>query len=212
MDIHAHIRALRQQANLSQGELATAIGVSRGTIGAWEAGTATPRLGSVVRLATVFGCRPSELVGYEPVHLGSICVPAQETLARGHSRSEPRGDLQQANLPPQSSLVRQTEVPGFVIAAHARLYAFDVDASQIHPLAPGRITLVYDPYRMPTATDVAVVRTSPTRIELRRCRQPNAGISLLEASITGTSYAQADPAFPRTLGTLCWYQPARALG
>ncbi|MEE0026060.1 MAG: helix-turn-helix transcriptional regulator, partial [Atopobiaceae bacterium] len=74
MDIHANIRALRHRANLSQGELAAAVGVSRGTIGAWEAGTATPRLGSVERLATVFGCRPSELVGYEPVHLGSICV------------------------------------------------------------------------------------------------------------------------------------------
>lgn len=180
MDIHAHIRALRQQANLSQGELATAVGVSRGTIGAWEAGTATPHLGGVVRLAAVFGCKPSELIGYEPVHLGSICVPARK-------------------------------VPDFVIAAHARLYAFDVDASQIHPLAPGRITLVYDPYRMPTATDVAVVRTSSTHIELRRWMQPSAGISLLEDSITGTSYAQANPTFPRTLGTLCWYQPAQPL-
>jgi hypothetical protein len=33
----------------------------------------------------------------------------------------------------------------------------------------------------------------------------------MEAGITGTSYAQADLTFPRTLGTLCWYQPAQTL-
>lgn len=55
----SHLRLLRQQGNLTQEQLASALGVSRQTINAIEAGRFDPSLPLALRIAAQFG-RPVE--------------------------------------------------------------------------------------------------------------------------------------------------------
>ncbi|MDP9026623.1 MAG: helix-turn-helix transcriptional regulator [Actinomycetota bacterium] len=57
----SEIRRMREQAGLSQGALATELGVSRQTINAIEAGKYDPSLTLAVRLARHFGSTVEEV-------------------------------------------------------------------------------------------------------------------------------------------------------
>jgi putative transcriptional regulator len=62
--MHNHVDSYREQAELSQGELATAVGVSRQTINAVERGRYDPSLELAFKLARYFDCPIEEL--FEP--------------------------------------------------------------------------------------------------------------------------------------------------
>ncbi|GAA4204406.1 helix-turn-helix transcriptional regulator [Actinocatenispora rupis] len=53
--MESEVRRLRTERGLSQGDLATAVGVSRQTINAIEVGRYDPSLGLAARLAHYFG-------------------------------------------------------------------------------------------------------------------------------------------------------------
>jgi len=50
-----NIRCLRKQLNISQGELASHIGLNRGNIASYENGTAEPKICNLLKLAKFFG-------------------------------------------------------------------------------------------------------------------------------------------------------------
>jgi putative transcriptional regulator len=63
------IRRPREQAGLSQGELATALDVSRQTVNAIETGRYNPTLPLAMRIARYFGTLIEEIFhDHEPVH------------------------------------------------------------------------------------------------------------------------------------------------
>lgn len=53
----------RKEKNMTQGQLAEAIGVARQTVAKWESGTAVPDLENACSLAKVLGISLDELVG-----------------------------------------------------------------------------------------------------------------------------------------------------
>ena len=55
------VRSYREDANLSQGDLAEAVGVTRQTINAIERERYDPSLELAFKLATHFGCRVEDL-------------------------------------------------------------------------------------------------------------------------------------------------------
>ncbi|MEZ4986897.1 MAG: helix-turn-helix transcriptional regulator [Saprospiraceae bacterium] len=55
MYLASNIKLLRRLRKLSQEELANLIGLNRGNIASYENGTAEPRIGSLLKLADVFG-------------------------------------------------------------------------------------------------------------------------------------------------------------
>lgn len=61
-DVGLRIRRLRQQANLSQEQLAAAIGVRQATVSRWEKGAITPRLSVVVAIASVLNVGSDEIL------------------------------------------------------------------------------------------------------------------------------------------------------
>ncbi len=58
-----HLKELRTEKNISQVQLAEAIGVSKGIISLWENDLREPTLGSLLSLATFFEVSLDELVG-----------------------------------------------------------------------------------------------------------------------------------------------------
>lgn len=58
-----HLRELRTERALTQGQLAERCGTSVSAISNFEAGNNSPTLGTLVRLANALECNVSELVG-----------------------------------------------------------------------------------------------------------------------------------------------------
>ncbi len=57
------LRELREQRNLTQGQLAMRVGVERSYITKLEQGHRIPKVDVLVRLATFLGCPVEELIG-----------------------------------------------------------------------------------------------------------------------------------------------------
>lgn len=66
MSLGENICRLRTGKNMSQGDLAEALDVSRQSISKWETDASTPELDKLVRLAELFGVTLDELVTGEP--------------------------------------------------------------------------------------------------------------------------------------------------
>jgi putative transcriptional regulator len=60
-----HIKKYRLENNLSQQDLAIAVGVSRQSINSIERGRYTPSLQLALKFAQLFGCAPDELFQLE---------------------------------------------------------------------------------------------------------------------------------------------------
>ena len=66
MNLGKTIYRLRTEKNMSQGDLADALGVSRQSVSKWENGNATPDLERLVKMAELFGVTLDEMVGRLP--------------------------------------------------------------------------------------------------------------------------------------------------
>lgn len=56
------IKALREQRNLSQAEVARRLDISQQAISKWESGEADPRSDKLLSLASILGCRVEDLL------------------------------------------------------------------------------------------------------------------------------------------------------
>ena len=61
MDLGERLYQLRKARNLSQGEVADALGVSRQSVSKWENNTSVPELDKLVKLGEPFGLTLDEL-------------------------------------------------------------------------------------------------------------------------------------------------------
>lgn len=83
MNLGTTISRLRMERNMSQGDLAEALDVSRQSISKWETNSSIPELDKLVKLSRLFGVSLDELVTGET-------PPAQELPAPAPSRRQPR--------------------------------------------------------------------------------------------------------------------------
>ena len=67
MSLGNNIHRLRTKLNMSQGDLADALGVSRQSISKWETDGAVPELDKLIKLSNIFGVTLDELVHGEEV-------------------------------------------------------------------------------------------------------------------------------------------------
>ena len=63
MELGERLYRLRKERNLSQGEVADALGVSRQSVSKWENSTSVPELDKLTELAHIFHIRLDELLG-----------------------------------------------------------------------------------------------------------------------------------------------------
>ena len=59
MDLGEMIYKLRTEKNMSQGDLAEALGVSRQSVSKWETNQSVPDLDKIVKLSKIFGVTPA---------------------------------------------------------------------------------------------------------------------------------------------------------
>ena len=63
MELGKRIYSYRTKRNMSQGDLADALNVSRQSVSKWENGNATPDLEKLIKMSELFGITLDELVG-----------------------------------------------------------------------------------------------------------------------------------------------------
>ncbi|MEE1158645.1 MAG: helix-turn-helix transcriptional regulator [Atopobiaceae bacterium] len=208
MAIGTNIQRFRREAGIPQQELASAIGVSRAAIAQWEMGVSQPRLGALFQLADVLGTTPSKIVDYKRPFLGGICVSGHMAAVTAETPMQ-GGDATMSKHDPSHD---QIEVPYWVLERHPRARFITVEASYINPVLPGMAHIVYDPYTMPSHGDLTIVRTTPSRHEIRRWQLSEIGIPLHGTTLSGIEYDGHDSQeYPYPLGVVCWYQSARIL-
>lgn len=81
MNLGERIYKYRTAKNMSQGDLADALDVSRQSVSKWETGTAVPELDKLVKLAELFEISLDELVGRAQPCKGKD-MPARETTVK----------------------------------------------------------------------------------------------------------------------------------
>lgn len=55
------IKQRREAAGMSQKQLAAMIGVDASAISLWENDLTNPKMGNLIKLAEIFGCKPGDL-------------------------------------------------------------------------------------------------------------------------------------------------------
>lgn len=88
MNLGEHIYRLRTERNLSQGDLADALEVSRQSVSKWENNSAVPELDKLIRLAQIFGITIDELV--TGVTAEATPPAPREEPATAYKAEEPR--------------------------------------------------------------------------------------------------------------------------
>lgn len=68
--MRANMKAERARNGLRAEDVAHKIGVSTGTLFAWENGKKEPKSSNLMRLASLYGCAPEYLLGVTDEHTG----------------------------------------------------------------------------------------------------------------------------------------------
>ena len=91
MTLGQNIARLRTQKNLSQGDLADALEVSRQSVSKWETDASIPELDKLLRLAELFGVTLDELVKGESAQPEAARgeVPADKESAGAYAAAAP---------------------------------------------------------------------------------------------------------------------------
>ena len=79
--ISEKIKELREQANLSQGQLAKKLDVTRSSVNAWEMGLSTPTTQYIVALTKLFHVSADYILGIEADHSISLRGYTEEEIA-----------------------------------------------------------------------------------------------------------------------------------
>ena len=91
MTLGEKIYELRTQHNLSQGDLANELNVSRQSISKWENGNSTPDLDKLTKLGKIFNISLDELVNNEETEKNIIATPEQITTTQPKTREKKIG-------------------------------------------------------------------------------------------------------------------------
>ena len=81
MNLGENIYRLRVEKNLSQGDLADALHVSRQSVSKWENNSATPELEKLIKMCQLFDVTLDELAGLEqPTHQNHASIPEPKII------------------------------------------------------------------------------------------------------------------------------------
>lgn len=199
MDFSERVKKLREDAGLTQEELAAKLGVSRPAVGMWENKRSRPRLDKMNQLSDLFGVPVSELLGERQVVGSSRLVPLLGYTHMGEAVDEDACD-------------RMVEVPASVAEAHPSGYCVHADGGCMDNRYPDDSVLMVDPDMEPRNGCAVLAEVEGYRSVVRTYLR---GASTLVLSPDSHSGAYEDIVIhagdePVALkGVVVWYQAER---
>lgn len=214
MSVGANIKQLRKSHRLTQDELAEKLNVARSTVTQWENGWSNPRMGTVQRLAGVFGVSAADIVSERgpqqgaipsyalPVHGASATVPVR-VLGRTHA-DEPM-DEEECDY--------SVELPESIVNNHPRAFALLVEGDCMDRRFPPGCHVLVDPDTPPTNGCVAVVEVGPGEAVLRVWMRGSTTLLLAADSHADHEDVVITPEHEgvRCVGVAVWFQAAGEL-
>ena len=82
------IKHLREQANMTQAELARKLGISRSSVNAWEIGISVPSTQYIMELAAILHVSTDFLLGVEPAKAISVSGLTDSDIEVVHTMNE----------------------------------------------------------------------------------------------------------------------------
>lgn len=218
-----NIRAIRENAELTQEQFADAIGVNRQAVYTWEAGRVQkPRQKSVVDgICSAFSVTEQDLFGYADgfyakLH-GLTDAPAGAIAAKASESAflPLRGRVHAGNPQDPQSLDGMVELPASVAAGHPNAYFLEVEGDCMDKVYPEGCLILIDPDRMPADGSVAAVTIDGTDYVMRRLHKGATSMMLSPESNNPVHkdivVTQGDGRTVSLVGTVVWYQPAREM-
>jgi len=206
MALKDNVKRLREARDMTQDELAKAIGVTRPAVTQWESGWSKPRMGTVEKIADFFGVSVMEIIeGPDtiPVHAdGDATVPLM-TLGSVHA-----GPFSEEGV-----AERSIDVPASVLRSHPRARALVVEGDCMNRVAPDGMAVVYDPDVEPHNGSIAIVETENYDAVMRRWYRGGDTLMLVADSYgkhPDIVLTEEDGPI-RLVGTVVWVQSAREM-
>lgn len=218
-----NIRAIRENAELTQEQFADAIGVNRQAVYTWEAGRVQkPRQKSVVDgICSAFSVTEQDLFGYADgfyAKLHGLTDAPAGAIAPKASESAflpLRGRVHAGNPQDPQSLDGMVELPASVAAGHPNAYFLEVEGDCMDKVYPEGCLILIDPDRMPADGSVAAVTIDGTDYVMRRLHKGATSMMLSPESNNPVHkdivVTQGDGRTVSLVGTVVWYQPAREM-
>lgn len=168
MTIRENIIALRHIYGVTQEELASIAGVTRGAVSQWEGGFSEPRMGAIQKMADHFHIRKSNIIedggmdAIDPVTKRPRNLPKGARPVQGMPMGYVplRGRVHAGPFTEPEDLADREElalVPQFLIDADPDTYALEAEGDCMNRIYPEGCTVIVSPNREPQNGSVAVV-------------------------------------------------------
>lgn len=210
-----NIKRFRVEKDMTQEQLAEALGVTRSAVTQWESGWSQPRMGKLEQLAELFNVPKSALIDDDSngrsLPRGAI-IPRKSKaayaplLGRVHA-----GDPQDPDVVDGPMV----ELPESIAEAHPRAYFLEVEGDCMDRVYPEGCLILVDPDREPQNGSIAAVSIDGADYVMRRLLRTSNTMVLAPESfnpehedivITAASGKTVELA-----GTVVWYQAPREL-
>lgn len=142
MTLGEKIYELRNQHNLSQGDLANELNISRQSISKWENNNSTPDLEKIVKLAEIFNVSLNELIKDEEQKTPEIDTSVQNTHTE-NSLSENELDKSKSKKIKLTTVLKIIDIVGFIALILCFFYRFTLvisDESNVFWFDSGKFT------------------------------------------------------------------------
>ncbi|MEG0374681.1 MAG: XRE family transcriptional regulator [Raoultibacter sp.] len=172
MSIRENIIALRELYDITQGELATIAGVSRGAVSQWEGGFSEPRMGVIEKIANHFGIYKSNIIeeggmyDVDPVTKKAsiprgICGHTAKVKGMQMGYVPLRGRVHAGPFTSPENLEGREELilaPQLLIDSDPDLYACEVEGDCMNKVYPEDNCIIFvSPNKKPSNGSIAVV-------------------------------------------------------
>ena len=213
MNLRNNIKRLRTDNDWTQEQLAKKIGVARSTVTQWESGWSNPRMGMVVKLADVFGVRPSVVLGEKPVD--PVPDNAVELTSSGLATVPVLGRVHAGNPQDIENVDRVMEVPQSVLDHHPNSFGLIVEGDCMDKVYPEGSLIVIDMDMKPKNGSIGAIRLDGFKDVMRRVHigantlilspeswnSDHTDIVVTEDSDTSVEY----------IGTVVWFQASEEI-
>ena len=200
MDFGIKVKKLRENAGMTQAELADRLDVSRPAIGTWESGKARPRLNKLQQLADLFGVTVSELMGEDqpspPPSAPTRMVPLLGWTHMGGAVDEDECE-------------RMVGVPADVVDAHPGCYLLHAQGECMDNRFPTDCVILVDPHMAPRNGDAVLAEIGGYQTVVREYMRGTSTVMLTADSHSGhfddiVAGPEDEPVVLK--GVIVWYQ------
>lgn len=209
MGVGGNIRRLRELKNISQAELAEALGVSKETVSRWENGRIAIRRRHIDKMCALYGVRPDDITS-ESHGLASGTITIRDSPTMPRSDGIPVYKI--VNGPTGMSLKETllAHAPSSVESRHPDSVFLVVPNTEICKVCPPGDIVMVDPYLKPWNGCIVAAVIDRATILIRRYASGSSMIMLSTHSyVDSAPDVVLDQRRIRILGTVVWHQAQR---